>query len=198
VILATGRQPVQLEVPTVCDQVHYCAICDGSPYKGKNVLVVGGGNSAFDESLYLLNIGIGRIHLVEVMESFAADRSIQDELFATGRVTSRTSARVADLILSDSKLAGVQVENLKTGVSETVPAEAVFVFIGQHPSNELFRDQVALSERGYVLVKEDMSTNIPGVFGAGDINEKAFRQITTAVSDGTIAALAVERFLRHK
>ena len=139
IILATGRKPIALDVPTECDQMHFCAICDGAPYKGKRVLVVGGGNSAFDEGLYLLNLGVAELTV-----------------------------------------------------------DGIFVFLGQSPNNEWFKDAIALDDKGYILAGEDMSTNIPGVFGAGDINHKPYRQITTAVSDGTIAALAAERWLRSR
>ncbi len=198
VILATGRKPIPLDIPVECEQVHYCAICDGPPYKNKKILVVGGGNSAFDESRYLLGIGIKHIHLVEMMDRFAAAQSTREELFSSGCVTAQLSARVTDLVLEDSNLVGAEVEDMKTGKKEMIEVDGVFVFIGQHPNNELFRSQVNLNQQGYILANTDMSTNIPGVFGAGDINEKVYRQITTAMNDGTIAALAAERFLRNR
>jgi len=196
VILATGRRPIPLEVPTVCEQVHYCAICDSGPYRGKRVLVVGGGNSAFDESRYLLKTGVAHLTLVEIMDRFGAARSTQEALLATGRVEARTKTRVVDLLVENKVLIAVVLENLVNGRQETVPVEGVFVFIGQRPNHELFRGQLPLNPNGYLIVGSDMSTALPGVFGAGDINDKPYRQITTAMADGTIAALSVERYLR--
>lgn len=196
IILATGRKPIPLDVPTECDQVHHCAICDGAPYKGKRVLVVGGGNSAFDESLYMLTLGIEHITLIEKMDRFFAAQATQDSLLSSGKVDGRTSTQVVDLVVEDDELKAAILENTATGEKETVPFDGIFVFLGQCPNNEMFRDSITLSDRGYIVTDEHMSTNLPGVFSAGDINEKVYRQITTAISDGTIAALAAEHFLR--
>ncbi|SKA67447.1 NAD(P)/FAD-dependent oxidoreductase [Desulfobaculum bizertense] len=196
IILATGRKPIPLDVPTECDQVHHCAICDGAPYKGKRVLVVGGGNSAFDESLYMLTLGIEHITLIEKMDRFFAAQATQDSLLSSGKVDGRTSTQVVDLVVEDDELKAAILENTATGEKETVPVDGIFVFLGQCPNNEMFRDSITLSDRGYIVTDEHMSTNLPGVFSAGDINNKVYRQITTAISDGTIAALAAEHFLR--
>ena len=199
VILATGRQPIPLETPTEAQEVHHCAICDGAPYVGKRVLVVGGGNSAFDESLYLLNLGVAHITIVEIMDRFFAAQATQEQLLGTGKAAGLTRTRVADLRLdAEGKLAGAILENADSGAQQDICIDGVFVFLGQKPNNALFAEQVALSKGGYILAGADMSTNIPGVYGAGDINEKLFRQITTAVADGTIAALAAERYLRSR
>lgn len=197
VILATGRSPVPLDVPTECDQIHFCAICDGAPYAGKRVLVVGGGNSAFDESLYLLNLGISQLTVVEVMDRYFAAQSTQDTLLGDARVTGYTGTKVADLVVEDGRLTAAILETIATGERTTLPVDGIFAFLGQTPNNEWFRDVVTLTEQGYIAAGSDMSTNIPGVFAAGDIVDKPFRQITTAISDGTIAALSAERWLRR-
>ena len=198
VILATGRKPIPLDVPVECEQVHYCAICDGGPYKGKRVIVVGGGNSAFDESQYMLKIGIEHITIIEVMDRFFAAQSAQEDLLSTGKVTAHTNTKMTDLIIENDILKSVIVEDVKTGTQKKIDVDGVFVFIGQHPNNELFKDQVKLEKDGYIKANADMSTNIPGVFSAGDISSKLFRQITTAMSDGTVAALSVERYIRGR
>lgn len=194
VILATGRHPIPLETPTEAEEVHHCAICDGAPYAGKRVLVVGGGNSAFDESLYLLGLGVEYITLVESTDRFYAAQSTQDALLGSGKVTALTRTQVSDLVVREGHLTGAVLEG--DSGRETVDVEGIFVFLGQKPNNALFAEQVELTDAGYIRAGEDMSTNLPGVFGAGDINHKAFRQITTAIADGTIAALAAERYLR--
>lgn len=198
IILATGRKPIPLDVPTDCDQIHFCAICDGAPYKGKRVLVVGGGNSAFDEGLYLLNLGVERLTVAEAMDRFFAAEATQEALLGDPRVTGLKTTRIADIELTDGKLSAAVLENTQNGERTVLPVDGIFVFLGQSPNNEWFKDAIALDGKGYILAGEDMSTNIPGVFGAGDINHKPFRQITTAISDGTIAALAAEAYLRTK
>lgn len=195
IILATGRKPVPLETPTEAEEVHHCAICDGAPYKGKRVLVVGGGNSAFDESLYLLNLGVSHITVVEAMDRFFAAPATQDQLFASGKAEGLCQTTVHDLIVEGGKLTGAVLHD-KNGENRTIAVEGIFVFLGQKPNNSLFADQLALTPQGYVSTGIDMSTEIPGVYSAGDINDKPFRQIVTAVSDGAVAALAVERYLR--
>lgn len=197
VILATGRSPVPLDVPTECDQIHFCAICDGAPYAGKRVLVVGGGNSAFDESLYLLNLGISQLTVVEMMDRYFAAQSTQDTLLGDARVKGHTGTKVADLVVEDGRLTAAILESVATGERTTLPVDGIFAFLGQTPNNEWFRDVVTLTEQGYIAAGPDMSTNIPGVFAAGDVVDKPFRQITTAISDGTIAALSAERWLRR-
>lgn len=198
IILATGRKPIALEVPTECEQVHFCAICDGAPYQGKRVLVVGGGNSAFDESLYLLNLGVAELTVVEVMDRFFAAQATQDALFADPRVTGRKTTRVVDVELQGGRLAAAVLEDVRTGEQSRLPVDGIFVFLGQSPNNEWFRDALALDDNGYILAGEDMATSLPGVFAAGDINRKPFRQITTAVGDGTVAALSAEHWLRRR
>ncbi len=197
-ILATDRKPIPLDVPTKCDQLHFCAICDGAPYKGRRVLVVGGGNSTFDEGLYLLNLDVAQLTVVEIMDRFSAAESTQSALLGDPRVTSFTTTRVVDAELTDGKLSAAILENTNTGERTILPVDGIFVFLGQSPNNEWFKDAITLDDKGYILAGEDMSTNIPGVFGAGDIKHKRFRQISTAVSDGTTAALAAEAYLRTK
>ncbi|MEG2173718.1 MAG: NAD(P)-binding domain-containing protein, partial [Desulfovibrionaceae bacterium] len=120
IILATGRKPIALDTPTEADQVHFCAICDGAPYVGKHVLVVGGGNSAFDESLYMLNLGIEHITLVESMPHYFAAAATQQQLFTTGKAEGLTSTRVNDLEVRAGKLCGAVLENTDTGETRRI------------------------------------------------------------------------------
>lgn len=199
VILATGRRPLPLELPTECEEVHYCAICDGVPYKGKRVLVVGGGNSGFDESLYLLGLGVKELTVVEAMDRYFAAQSTQDALFSHEGTKGFLHTRVKDVRLVGGKLAEAVLEDVHSGEITTLPVDGIFVFLGQSPNSEWFKALIAVDDHGYVLAGEDMSTSLPGVFSAGDLNRKQFRQITTAMADGTIAALAAERWIRsHK
>ena len=196
VIVATGRKPIPLDVPTECAQVHYCAICDGAPYKGKRVLVVGGGNSAFDESLYLLQLGVAHVTIVEVMNRYFAAQSAQDVLLNKDNVQGFLRTVVADLKIEEGTLKTAILENQDTKEKVEIAVDGVFVFLGQKPNCEMLEGALELNKAGYVLANEHMETNIPGVFSAGDINDKQFRQLTTAAADGTIAALMADRYLR--
>ncbi len=194
VIVATGRKPAPLEVAGDCEQVHYCAVCDGSAYIGKRVLIVGGGNSGFDEALSLLDLGISELTLVEKMDRFFAASSTQAQLAERSNATMHLSTEVVSVNYSD-KLESVTLRNVETGEEHTHECDGIFVFMGQHPGTEPFAEFLDLDADGYIITDEDMATSIPGVFAAGDVRPKKYRQITTAMSDGTIAALEAERFI---
>ncbi|MDR2819350.1 MAG: FAD-dependent oxidoreductase [Desulfovibrio sp.] len=195
VIAATGRRPIYLDIPMECEQIHYCAICDGSHYAGKRVIVVGGGNSAFDESLYLRQLGVRHITIVEVMDRFFAAQNAQDALLGCEDVVARLGTVIENVNTEKGKLVSAILRNKVSGVEETIPVDGIFVFLGQRPNSEMFRNVLTLDESGYVIADRDMCTNIPGVFSAGDINVKQFRQLTTAAADGTIAALMADRYI---
>ncbi len=195
IILATGRTPIALDVPTECENIHFCSVCDGASYAGKNVLVVGGGNSAFDESLYLLSLGVKHITLVEVMDTFFAAQKTQEELLQHKNVTCLTCTKVHDLVVNESLQEAI-LENTQDQTKTTIPVDGVFVFLGQKPNNNLCKDVLTLDNSGYIVTDADMQTNISGVYAAGDIVSKKYRQIVTAVSDGAIAALSAEKYVR--
>lgn len=195
-ILATGQRPVPLEINTGdVQQVHYCAICDGPPYKGRRVLVVGGGNTGFDTAYYLHSLGVEHIYLIEKMDRFVAAELTQEKLLSCKNVTVAKLTSLVEVIGQD-KLTAVRLENTDTGETQVVPMDGIFVCMGQRPNHRLFADVVAVDDRGYVITSLDMETNVAGVFAAGDIRQKKYRQVTTAMADGTIAALAAERFVR--
>ena len=194
VIVATGRKPVPLQAAGECEQVHFCAICDGAAYTGKRVLVVGGGNSGFDEAIALLDQGVAELTLVEKMDRFFAAQSTQDILASRANASMFHSTEVASVNCND-KLESVTLRNVETGEEKTRTFDGIFVFMGQQPGTEAFRGQITLDDSGYIRTDEYMATNLPGVFAAGDVRPKKYRQITTAMADGTIAALEAERFI---
>lgn len=196
VILATGRKPVPLETRTECEQVHYCSICDGASYKGKKVLVVGGGNSGFDEGLYLKQLGVANLVIVEVMDRFFAAQSAQDALLGSDNVDFRLNTAITDLEVENGLLKAAILKNTVTKECSRIKADGIFVFLGQTPNSEMFKDSITLDPSGYIMADESMRTNLSGVFSAGDINVKQFRQLTTAAADGTIAALMADRHIR--
>ena len=196
VILATGRRPVSLEIEAGdWDQIHYCSVCDGSAYKDKRVLVVGGGNSGFDEAFYLLSLRVKEIRLIEKMDRFFATEAAQSKLLSHRNVIATSSTEVVELV-GDDRLRGVRLKNNSNGRMETVNVDGIFVFMGQIPNTTSFADIIALDEQRYVLTDENMATNIDGVYAVGDVRQKQYRYITTAMADGTIAALSAERYIR--
>ena len=194
VIVCTGRQPRPFPVKTTFDKIHYCSVCDGTPYKGKDILVMGGGNSGFDESLYLLNLGIRSIHIVETFPNCIAAASTQDQARATGKIVVSVSTDITAVDPLPDGRGIVHLLNKDTGEEYTEEIDGIFCFIGQSPNTALF-DGVLELDHGYIKVNADMETNIKGVFAAGDVTAKKYRQITTAMSDGTIAALQATAFL---
>ena len=197
IILATGRKPIALDVPTECDQMHFCAICDGAPYKGKRVLVVGGGNSGFDESLYLAGLGVRSVHIVEMFPACAAAQFTQDRALATGIIRANVNTTITALDPLPDGRCRASLRDTASGAASKETVDGVFCFIGQKPNTALFEGLIDM-EKGYIRTDEDMRTSLPGVFAVGDVRAKRYRQITTAVSDGTIAALAAERWLRSR
>ncbi|MEH0018026.1 MAG: NAD(P)/FAD-dependent oxidoreductase [Desulfobacter sp.] len=199
VILATGRRPRELPLETECDNIHYCAICDGSGYRGKQVLVVGGGNSGIEESAYLLSLGVDRITVIEQADRPAASEKAQEELLRYGdRVEILTATELASLEQDNGRLAGVTLCNTRTGQTTGLPMDGIFVYMGHQTQTELFSNVVPLDARGYIKAGPDMGTGIAGVFAAGDIVQKKYYQITTAMNDGTIAALSAAEYLRQQ
>ncbi|MBF0528540.1 MAG: FAD-dependent oxidoreductase [Deltaproteobacteria bacterium] len=195
VILSTGRKPKKLPLDIDCDQIHYCAICDGSAYKGKNVLVVGGGNSGVEESIYLKSLGVNRIILVEQLDRLLASAKAVQQLSCLPEVEILTSTGVRELKL-DNKLKAAILYNSEKNEECEKEVDGVFVYMGQEPQTEIFQGIINLDETGYIQASENMETNLPGVFAAGDVIRKKYRQITTAMNDGTIAALMAAEYLR--
>ena len=197
IIIATGRQPVRLQINTDSERIHYCSVCDGSAYAGKKVLVVGGGNSGFDESLYLLFLGVAEILLVENEDNCCACDSTQIKLRSFQNVQIRTSTCVT-AIKSEANGCKIFIENKQNKTSENVYVDGVFVFIGQKANSDLFHGLLEMEDSQYIITDSDQCTNIPGVFAAGDVTHKRYRYLTTAMSDGTIAALSAEHYIRSK
>ncbi|OBQ46296.1 NAD(P)/FAD-dependent oxidoreductase [Halodesulfovibrio spirochaetisodalis] len=194
IIIATGRKPVPLQIAGECEQVHFCAICDGAAYKDKKVLVVGGGNSGFDEAIALLDQGVSELILIEKMDQFFAAQTNQDALSLRPNSTLLLSTEVSAINYTD-KLHSVTLRNIETNEETTHDCDGIFVFMGQQPGTSIFQDQLILDSDGYINTDEQMTTSLSGVFAAGDVRKKKYRQITTAMSDGTIAALEAERYI---
>lgn len=197
VILATGAQPRELGLPNERELrgrgVSYCATCDGMFYRGKTVAVVGGGNTAVADALYLSRI-CEKVYLIHRRDKLRAPQVQQQNLEKAGNVEFIWNSVVKELRF-EQRLTGLTVGHKETGELRELECAGVFIAVGQVPETELFKDQVELDSSGYVVAGEDCRTSIPGVFAAGDLRAKPLRQIVTAASDGAVAATAAQEFL---
>ncbi|WP_136805204.1 NAD(P)/FAD-dependent oxidoreductase [Desulfosediminicola flagellatus] len=194
IILATGRTPRKLPIETDFEQIHYCAICDGTAYKDKDVVVIGGGNSGVDESLYMLGLGVRSILVVEEFDRLLASESACRQLTSSPDVEVMTSTRI-EAIHGNGRLESISLRKKDDDSRLTKAVDGIFVYIGQDPQTDLYVEQLELDKAGYIPVDSEMKTALPGVFAAGDVIQKKFRQITTAMGDGTIAALSAIEYL---
>ena len=156
----------------------------------------GGGNRCVGDALYLLTQGVGAITLVEMMECLLAAHKDQEQLLKHDNVKVMTCTQVAD-IKERGDMQCVTLKDVNTGQNECIDVCGIFVYIGQKPKTDIFKDLLEMNEEGYILADEDMATNVAGVFVAGDVRRKKKRQLTTAAADGTIAALSVTEYIRN-
>ena len=196
VILATGSENRRLgladEERLVGRGVSYCATCDGSFFRKKTVAVVGGGNTALEDALYLSEL-CEKVYLIHRRDAFRGAEATAERLQARDNVEFVLNSQVTRL-LSEKRLTGIEVTN-KDGEVRTLGVSGLFVAVGRIPENGEFADLISLDESGYILAGEDCRTNIPGVFAAGDNRTKALRQLVTAASDGAIAATAAVQYI---
>lgn len=203
VIIATGAVPKPLLVRNEArfrgKGIHYCALCDGAAYKGKTVGVVGGGSAAVEEALYLSNIA-ERVIMIRRKSSFHAERAILERAERTPNIEILYNTDLVDVGSSDGGnfLDHALVSDMLTMEERKIPLSAVFTYIGSAPRTELLRGCLELDPGGYIVAGEDMRTSLNGVFAAGDVRTKKYRQIVTAVSDGAIAALSAEKYIMQK
>lgn len=197
VILATGAFPRELGLQNERELrgrgVSYCATCDGSFYRGKTVVIVGGGNTAVADAIFLAKI-CEKVYLVHRRDELRASKTYMDALEKTENIEFIWSSEVVE-IEAEQFVTGVKVKNKKDGSIREVACDGVFVAIGNVPNTELIQGQVELDEAGYVLADETTKTNIPGVFAVGDMRTKPLRQIVTAVADGAVASKFAEEFI---
>ena len=197
VIVATGANPRKLGLPMEQELtgrgVHYCAACDGMFYRGKTVVLVGGGNSAVADALTLARVA-KKVILVHRRDTLRASKIYHEPLERAENLEFRWNSEVASFLHGD-RVEGVVLRNKVTGESENIPCDGVFVSIGRTPATELFANQLELDEAGYIVAGESTETNLPGVYAVGDVRTKAVRQIVTATADGAVAAHEIEEYL---
>lgn len=197
VVVATGADPRTLGIPgeetLIGRGLHYCAHCDGRFYKGKHVLVIGGGNTAASDALYLSRLA-DKVTVIHRRDTLRATRIYHEPLMKAENVTFLWNSAVESYIV-DGRIQGARVKNLKTGEVTEVACDGIFVSIGRKPNTELFAGQLDLDEAGYVKADETTRTNLPGVYAVGDVRTKALRQVVTAVGDGAVAVHFAEEYL---
>lgn len=200
VVICTGANPRPLglarEVQLTGRGVSYCALCDGNFFRDQVVAVVGGGNSALEEALYLSRI-VRKLYLIHRREGFRGAKIYQDKIREASDTIELVLDTVVTELIGEEALQGIQVKNVKTGVESRLDVDGLFVFVGYEPQNSFFPTELAVDAHGFVLTDCEMRTNLPGVFAAGDIRSKLCRQVTTAVGDGATAATAAFTYLEQ-
>jgi thioredoxin reductase (NADPH) len=177
--------------------VSACATCDGFFYKGKEVVVIGGGNTAVEEALFLTNFA-SRVRIVHRRDSFRAEKILQQRLFAHPKIEVVWNATLEEVVGTEEpkSVTGVKLRDVKTGKVTESKADGVFIAIGHAPATELFKGQLDMTAGGYLITKPDSTaTSIPGVYAAGDVKDEIFRQAVTAAGMGCMAALEAEKYL---
>ena len=196
-ILATGVSPRQLGVPGETEfigrGVSYCAICDGFFYRGKRVAVVGGGDSAVKEALFLTRFA-EQVTVIHRRDRLRATQVLQQRAFAHERIDFVWDSVVRE-ILGQQVVTGVQVEHVKSGEVSLLPMDGVFVYVGSIPNTEFLRGELELDQQGYIVADGQGHTSQPGVFAAGDVRHGVLRQVATAVGSGAVAAMEAEQYI---
>ncbi|MHB1167427.1 MAG: thioredoxin-disulfide reductase [Carboxydocellales bacterium] len=197
IIIATGAKANELKVPGERELtgrgVSYCGTCDGAFFQNQQVVVVGGGDTAIEDALFLTRFA-SKVTVIHRRESLRATKILQERAFAEPKISFIWNSAV-EKIIGEVKVSAIEIRNLLTGTRETLATDGVFVFVGATPETEFLDQELKCIDRGYLVADESTATCIPGVFAAGDVRTKALRQVVTAVADGANAIIAVEKYL---
>jgi thioredoxin reductase (NADPH) len=198
-VIASGSRFNRLRVPGESEftgrGVSYCATCDGSFYQGVPVAVVGGGDTALQEALFLTRFA-SRVHLVHRRGEFRAVKWLQEKVAAEPKIEPVYDT-VVEAVEGKDAVTGLALKNVRTGAAGRLAVEGVFIFVGVTPNTEYLQGALALDEQGFIRTNENLETSLPGVFAAGDVRVKVLRQISTAVGDGALAATMADHYLEH-
>jgi len=197
ILIATGAQPRRLgcegEEEFAGMGVSYCATCDGAFFKNREVVVIGGGNTAVEDAIYLAR-GCSKVTIVHRRDTFRASKTLVTALRKTPNIEIAYDS-VVDEILGEDAVTGVTLRNVRTGETRLVPAAGVFIAVGTNPVNLGWQNSIPCDPSGYFIAGEDCATQIPGIYAAGDVRTKALRQIVTAAADGANAVYHIEQYL---
>ena len=201
IILATGASYDKLDVPGEAEYtgrgVSYCATCDGAFYKGKIAAVVGGGDVALEDALYLSNMA-DKVYLIHRRDELRGAKVLQDKVFAADNIMFMPDTVVTSINGSDGLVSSIDTKNVKTNMEENISVNGIFIAVGMKPNVSYINELVELDKAGYVVASEDGITSKKGIFVAGDMRTKVLRQVITAVSDGANAVASVEKYLREQ
>lgn len=200
IIISTGAEYKKMGVPGEKELggrgVSYCAVCDGAFFKQKNLVVVGGGDSAVEEGVYLTRFA-DKVTIVHRREKLRAQKILQDRAFANEKIDFIWNATVKEINEADGKVGSVTLQSTVDGTESDFDTNGVFIYIGMLPLTKPFESLGILNDAGYILTNDNMETTVPGIFAAGDVREKSLRQIVTATGDGSIAAQAVQHYVEE-
>jgi len=200
VIISTGAEYKKVGVPGEKELggrgVSYCAVCDGAFFKGRELYVIGGGDSAVEEGVYLTRFA-SKVTIVHRRDQLRAQKILQDRAFANEKVDFIWNHTIKSINDKDGKVGSVTLVSTQTGEEQTLPADGIFIYIGMVPLSKPFESLGITNENGYIETNDRMETKVPGIFAAGDIREKTLRQIVTATGDGSIAAQSAQHFVEE-
>ncbi|MDP3047071.1 MAG: thioredoxin-disulfide reductase [Chloroflexota bacterium] len=199
-IVATGALSVPLGVKGELELrgrgVSYCATCDGAFFRDATVAVVGGGDSAIEEAIYLTRFA-KEVIIIHRRNALRATRILQDRALSNPRIRVEWDS-VVEEVVGENVVQSLVVRNVKTGARSDLGVDGVFVYVGRRPNTEILGDALKLDERGYIITNEEMATSAPGIFAAGDVRAKTLRQVITACADGALAAVSADKFLQEQ
>lgn len=199
VVIATGTKERLMNVPGEAEYsgkgVSYCAVCDGPFFKGKEVAVIGGGNSAIEEGIYLANL-VDKVHIIMRRDVFRADQYIVDKAKSTENMEFHFKKKPLEVLGDETKVTGIKLIDSETNEESTLPVGGIFPFIGLDPITDFVKDLDILDERGYIKVDEHMESSLEGIFAIGDVTNKKLRQVITACNDGAIAGQYIANKLK--
>lgn len=199
VFIATGTKERHMGIPHEEEMsgrgVSYCAVCDGPFFKNKDVCVVGGGNSAIEEAIYLSDI-VKKVHVIVRRDVLRADQYLVNKLQTRDNIEMHYLKKPHEILVDDQKVSGLVIEDSVTGELSTIEAQGIFPFIGLDPMTEFVKDLSIINEKGYIEVDENQETKVAGIFAGGDVTDKSLRQVVTAANDGAIAGQYIASLIK--
>jgi len=200
IIIASGVRPSKLDVPGAAELtgrgISYCATCDGPFFRDKKVMVIGGGNSAVEEAIYLTKFA-SSVTIVHRRDELRAEKIVQERAFSNEKVDFLFDSVITS-VSGDMAVSKVTVKNVKTGEEKEVPVDGIFVFVGNLPNTELFDGKIDLDEQGYIVTDDTLMSSTPGVFAAGDVRKNNLKQVVWAAAEGALAAVSAEKYIESQ
>ncbi|WP_391592220.1 Thioredoxin reductase [[Mycoplasma] cavipharyngis] len=200
VFIATGMIERKIGIPNESEYygrgVSYCAVCDAALYKGKDVAVIGGGNSAVEEAIYLSNV-VANVHIIHRRDQFRADAKIVNNMKKIANIKIHTPFIPTRIEVNNNSVSGVKIQNVNSQNELIIPVSCVFPYIGLNPVTDFVKDLDIIGSDGFIVVNQKMATKYPGLYAGGDVIQKSLRQVATAINDGAIAAIEAKNYIAN-